>query len=749
MQSKITLFFLVLISTFCFSQNKDFDYLKEKLNTKILFNRVSNISEIDKSVKETVSALYFRQVYHELQRADYYERMPKYDWLKEQISKSQIKNQVPLSILISDFESIKDEKLSDSDLSKKDNKTVFNQHQVCLIAPLLMKAKGQTLDFILEEKFIFNTTNVTISSIRANFNNGKGWMNITTNQIQKITFQNSGMQTIVFEISLSNGKIINQKSSFEVDFNQKSQAQRNGGNEIQVIENITATIPYQGFGETAAIFGQGEYEIFLDNVDQVLDKPIFLLDGFDPGDTRNSTLIYSSLDISTGGNLANNLRDLGYDIIVLNFPSYTVGEQNINGGADFIQRNAMIFVELLNQINAQKVGNAQNVVIGPSMGGLISRYALRYMEQNSLDHDTRLYISFDTPHLGANVPIGFQHLFNYMAYGPLGDVTLQELVDNLFKSPAARQMLLDHLEGHLQSGSATEFSTTNLLPIGAPNYRTAFQNELNTMGFPQNTRNVAISNGSGNSTMTGTPGMAIMDYTLNITTTQRAIINLKFTPAANLTNQVSRFRGQQNIVFWITIFESLANAKSIPTSAGFDSAPGGTFDISAFAEGAAGNPTLDEFLNNLLIDKFCFIPTLSSLAITSNNWYTAVNSSSNTPFVNTFVPTINEPHVTLSEGNILFTLNEILNEPLTVSSQNVMENLAVKNPIGNQIEIFTNQNIENASVTIFDTSGKNILTLENINIVNNFSIPVNLTSGFYFLTIKNELGFITKKLIKN
>ena len=58
-----------------------------------------------------------------------------------------------------------------------------------------------------------------------------------------------------------------------------------------------------------------------------------------------------------------------------------------------------------------------------------------------------LWMSFDSPHLGANVPIGFQHLFNYLAYGLdtwVGNFSLESLrpiVDGMLKSPAARQML--------------------------------------------------------------------------------------------------------------------------------------------------------------------------------------------------------------------------------------------------------------------------------------------------------------------
>jgi hypothetical protein len=423
----------------------------------------------------------------------------------------------------------------------------------------------------------------------------------------------------------------------------------------------------------------------------------------------------------------------------------------IDGGADFIQRNAMILVELINQINAQKVGTEKNVVIGPSMGGLISRYALRYMEQNDLEHDTRLYISFDSPHLGANVPIGFQHLFNYMANGPLGDVTLQEIVNSVISSPAAKQMLLDHYSGHLQSGSATEFDNAIQLPTGAPNFRTEFQNELNAMGFPTETRNVAISNGSANGMMTGTPGMFVLnDYIVNASATQRARFDIRFTPPAGVSNQlVSRFRAQQNIVIWITILTSQANAASPASSSGLDSAPGGLFNVADFAEGGSGNPTLDDFLANLAIDRFCFIPTLSSLAITNPNWYATVDDTSITPFAATYVPTENEDHVTLSDGNVEFALNEILNEPLSVEQPNLSETLLIKNPIKNTIEIYSSNLFSNATISIVDASGKKVFSQNNITFEGNHQLDVNLSNGFYLIKIESTERSFVQKLIKN
>ena len=90
--------------------------------------------------------------------------------------------------------------------------------------------------------------------------------------------------------------------------------------ERSVILPITATIGYQGYGESQAYFGQGEYEIFLDNVDGVLDRPVLVLDGFDPGDGRGIGALYASLTYG-GQNLADELRDLGFDIVILNAPN--------------------------------------------------------------------------------------------------------------------------------------------------------------------------------------------------------------------------------------------------------------------------------------------------------------------------------------------------------------------------------------------------------------------------------------------
>lgn len=758
MKTRFLLFLGVMSFFFGFSQNPDFDLFKNKTQTHILYDRVFGVSNATHLKTQEVSSAYFFQVYSEMQRADFNNRLPALKFLKDESNNGFSQNQIPLSILLADFESIKPSAIESGDVykdanGKYDSRTnkVLEMHHINLMASLLSKTKSNNPVFVLKKDLVFNTTNRELKSIEIQ-QHGK-WIPVAVDIPFQLKFDKNGIQNVEYRMQLNNGETLQQSFSILVDYQQRSSSSK--VSEMlspQVVHNITSSIAYQGYGDSQAYQGIGEYEVFLDSVDGILDKPIILLDGFDPGDSRNTSAIYNLLNYgSPAQNLGDLVRAQGYDVIVLNFPEYTRPGTStvIDGGVDYIQRNAMILVELLNLVNSQKVGGNKNVVIGPSMGGLISRYALRYMEQNGLNHDARLYISFDSPHLGANVPIGFQHLFNYMGYGPIGDTSMQSLVDGMLKSPAAREMLIDHFEGHLQSGSAFEFDSSKLLPVGSPNYRTVFQNELNTMGFPQNTRNVAIVNGAGNATTNGTPGMEVMNHTFNTSSTQRAIININYTPSANQTKEVSHFKGQQWILFWVTFYESAASSKSPSYTDGLDTSPGGRFDLSAFASNTSGSAMMTEFLQNLKTNYFSFIPAISAMSITStNNLYAPIGAGLNTPFAAFSAPSTNENHVTLQNQNVQFALNEILQSELS-TSETLKSQVSIENPVGRTLKISSKKLLKNVSVKIMDASGKLIDYRNNLQIQGIMELPVSLPKGNYILNLSAENQNLSFKLIKD
>lgn len=497
-----------------------------------------------------------------------------------------------------------------------------------------------------------------------------------------------------------------------------------------VVSTITANIAYQGFGEPQAYFGQGEYEIFLDNVDGVLDRPVIVLDGFDPGDGRGIGALYASLSYG-GQNLADELRDLGFDIVVLNAPNYITDGYEIGGGGDFIQRNAMVLIALIQELNAQKQGDEELVVLGPSMGGLIARYALAYMEQEGLPHETRLYLSFDSPHRGANIPIALQYLINYFAVVG-GDPMAQATVDFVLNSSAAKQMLVDHLSGHLLAGSDLEQDPNLLLPAGAPNFRDEFQQELDALGFPQNVRNVTMINGAVDGTNIGSPGMEVVNTSIEVDALTDIDIALYFTPEAGqnitVTDVATYFIG-------IPVSTFSADAQSPGSSDGVDSAPGGTGNISAALAGGGGSPVLQEFIDALNQDEYSFIPTMSALAIDTDNWHGPADLAAS-PFDNIEASTINSGHVSLTQSMADFAIIEIFGS-LSNDDFTAVVGPKLRNPAKEAIELYLPQTWQQSTLKayLYSLDGRLIAQKEWEGVTQNIQWTHELSQGIYLLEL--------------
>lgn len=514
--------------------------------------------------------------------------------------------------------------------------------------------------------------------------------------------------------------------------------------ERTVSETITANIGYQGYDETQVYFGQGEYEIFLDTYNGILNKPIIVLDGFDPGNSRSIDDIYAGLSFG-GQNFADVLRSEGFDIVILNAPVYTSEGKEIDGGADYIQRNAMVLIALIAQLNTDKVGEEELVVLGPSMGGLVARYGLAYMENNSLDPETRLFISFDAPHRGANIPISLQYLINYFAE-EVGDATAQQVVNQLLRSPAAKEMLVDHLDGHLLAGSTYEQDPTKLLPEGAPGFRNEFQTELDNLGFPSNTRNVTITNGSGIGATTGSPGMTVVDTNLEVDATTDVDVALKFTPEAGETNTAVDVT--VNFVgFPVSNYQALS--KSPTTTDGVDSAPGGTGSISDALGDGGGNQILIDFINALQQDLYSFTPTMSALAIDTPDWFATPNLS-DSPFEAFSIPDENQPHGTMTPVNIQFTLDEIRNGVVGISENQFGSGFVLaQNPVKKSINIafLGNTSVEKMTTTVYSITGQKLMKQTWSNPQHEIVWNHNLAGGIYLLKLNNGTSTQTIKMV--
>nr|MDQ2770014.1 T9SS type A sorting domain-containing protein [Bacteroidota bacterium] len=470
---------------------------------------------------------------------------------------------------------------------------------------------------------------------------------------------------------------------------------------------LTASIPYTDY-EGNSYSGFGEVTTYFANcANRQLTKPVIMLDGIDFGgiEQRHGVVVYSDFlnyyDQGTPKRLGEELRATGHDMLILDFPDAN--------GAEYIQRNAFVLIQLIQNVNADLRSRSSTpeplTVIGPSMSGLVSRYALAYMEQKYNDvndpatyhkpewnHNTRLWISFDSPQLGANIPIGDQQWLNY--YAQVFDVeAAKKNLENALDRPASREMLVHH------------YRSTSQTVSGDPAFRDRFQTELDNLGMPAQLRRIAVVNGS----LTGVrqdwlnrPASGCdQAFSFESRTGTVRLFYLKFltiNPLSHRTLSRSEVNfspdyGQSCATFHGTASYFGANGPTTSRynttqgragSIGYDTAPGSWRDTQATLakEGTQTNAPVSGFFQNLflgglngasitteffnVVGKHCFIPTVSALALTNPNRDLGQNlsgidlvCSGETPFDSYFAPSQNEEHVTITSGNALYLKNEI------------------------------------------------------------------------------------------
>lgn len=195
--------------------------------------------------------------------------------------------------------------------------------------------------------------------------------------------------------------------------------------------------------------------------------------------------------------------EANYDIILVEFLD----------GADYIQKCAKLLQEVIKKVNEEKVCGYDNVLLGLSMGGQVSRFALSYFEAAGIDHGCREYVSFDSPHINANIPLAVQAFVYAGAKFQNSEAAQQSW--HALNRPAAAQMLKYNLMAELEKGTieynhtVVNFSflqfdlvvTESSLPFAESfpkiaQLRAQFYNERSELSLPKMTYNVAIANGS-------------------------------------------------------------------------------------------------------------------------------------------------------------------------------------------------------------------------------------------------------------
>ena len=364
---------------------------------------------------------------------------------------------------------------------------------------------------------------------------------------------------------------------------------------------ITATVPYLGSA------GTGRAYVALAPGHAQLTNPIVVLEGFDIDNAMGWDELYELLNQQ---NLVEDLRGRGYDLVVLDFTDAT----------DYLQRNTFVFTELLAQVEAQIAPEQTVAVIGPSMGGLIGRYGLAWLESQGIPHRVRTFLSYDGVHRGANIPLGLQYWVDFFS-GQSADAAYFR--DRL-NTPAARQMLAYHFTNPPSSTPSSD-------PL-----RAGFDADLAAVGgYPKQPRLVAFANGSGLGQDQGYgAGAQLIQYSYS----NFLVLILGNVWAVPNGGPTKIFDGRIRILFVSDTQRAVTVSGTLP----YDSAPGGW--RASMAQLDTTQAPYGDIV--ALHDAHCFVPTVSALDVSGNNLFATDFTGS--PFDAVYSAPSNEEHVHIS-----------------------------------------------------------------------------------------------------
>jgi hypothetical protein len=556
--------------------------------------------------------------------------------------------------------------------------------QLFAVAPKELFFNGSTVGFVFKSNLWYTNSGKTIRKREINFNNESGYLTAAWDTPISYMFSTGGVKTIYFRLTYTDGTFYTSQTNIMVTISSSSFRSSTEDGDFP----IQATSQHSG--------GTIQVRLSTYNSEGEIKKPLIVAEGFDVSsimsiENRNvDDFIDTQINVPyPGGSTLYDRIDLAqFDIIYLDY----------NNGVDDIWRNAQLFKEVIQYVNSNKVGNEPNVVMGISMGGLVARIALRQMEMAGQNHQTSKYISVDSPHKGANVPVGFQaavrHIqntnleiffINVFDYTKISQI--KGAVD-LLNSTAAKQMLIYTIN------SSYNFDNS---------VHNTFQQAYDQLGFPQQCRNIAISNGSNNGSLSFAPGSAIIDWqysysfkwwvdilalafgqvAIHTNYPYLAFLNhipgssqvrvelnvdaLKDQSASRIYKGVVRIRRKILLLVNVDINITEKTISGTSSMLPIDGAPGGLYSMDMMG----GN--LPFPASAVKQSQFCFVPTVSALALT--NWQTELTqnlSRATTPFYRTFTQGDNELH-TRFNSPAQFLYNQLADiSPITILGADII-----------------------------------------------------------------------------
>ena len=384
----------------------------------------------------------------------------------------------------------------------------YQVETVFAISPASDSYVGKNQQLLLPAPLWLSNDGTAISNIQVDAGDGLGYRTITYGQLLTVNYPDTGRKVLNYKLNLNNNTSLYSHSQIHI--------------KASVIESIPGiqTIPITATEAFKGQYAQGTMTIRYANSDLKLRNPLIVAEGFDAGKILSPEAEFGDTDLGSFLGKINRSPDL-FNLLNDGSRQFDIVYVDWGDGTDDIKKNALLLKQVIREVNSRKAqagSSSKNVVLGQSMGGLVTRWALKDMENNSENHQTKLYISDDSPHLGANVPLGYLYLAKHLRNLYIKTGTTAALAEtyqfitggaspfkmlSLSDRPASRQMLINYVNGNYQIDNTLH---------------NQWQSELKAMGYPQGVpgnsfKKVAISNGAQCATgQQITPGGSLLSY---------------------------------------------------------------------------------------------------------------------------------------------------------------------------------------------------------------------------------------------
>lgn len=360
-------------------------------------------------------------------------------------------------------------------------------------------------------------------SLEADFDDGNGFQPIGFDTDYSVNYGDDGEKIIEVKITMASGIEYYASTKFSIGISLESSnlndpknpvATRNVGSNPYDLSfrntrrNFKDIVP--GFNVSIA------YNCIVDDANGnprgVLKKPFIIVEGIDPpfekedypffvnGNTLESwvnrlcfngreaianQMAGSPFTIPSGGTFLDAIYNEGYDLVYIDYLEF--GDADIFDNGDRVRT----VIEEINRMKEENGSVEKNVILGTSMGGIVSYRALQMLEKDGVDPECEYYISWDSPFLGAVVPEGLQAAAlnigsRYLIPGVLQLGVLFPKISqayNFLGSPGAKQLLIYNMLHTYDADGDTEHDN--------------YIQELFSNPPPATVKHIALSNGSG------------------------------------------------------------------------------------------------------------------------------------------------------------------------------------------------------------------------------------------------------------